>query len=161
MSFILQEKKSKGDTMPEVQIIMGDSQVGKSRTIRALTGVFKSIPSQIKTKDGKVIDVFVQIRALQEDGISPEEFIKEHDSDKYILLGLRVNGGHRNPHGLDYIEKLRSHGWNIKDIYVLGRELSDLPFSLPHDISAYSIKDSKSMPANEIACKIRERWGWL
>ena len=146
--------------MPEVQIIMGDPQVGKSRTIRALTGVFKSSPSQIKTEDGRVIDAFVQIRALQEDVITPEEFIKKHDSDEYILLCLRINGGHRNPSGLEYIEKFRSHGWNIKDIYVLGRELSDLPFSLPHDISAYSIKDS-NIPANEIACKIRERWGWL
>ena len=146
--------------MSEVQIIMGDSKVRKSSTIRALTGVFRSSRPQIKTTDGLVINVFVQIRALQEVAITPEEFIKKHDSEEYILLGLRINGGHRNPSGLEYIEKFRSHGWNIKDIYVLGRELSDLPFSLPHDISAYSIKDS-NIPANEIACKIRERWGWL
>ncbi|MGB2841412.1 MAG: hypothetical protein WBC40_02860, partial [Halobacteriota archaeon] len=109
--------------------------------------------------ESQVIKVFVQIRALQEDGISPEEFIKEHDCDEYILLCLRIKGGHRNPDGLKYIEKFRSHGWNIKDICVLGKELRDLP--LPHDISAYPIKDSKSMPANEIAYEIRERWGWL
>lgn len=147
--------------MPEVQIIMGDPQVRKSSTIRALTGAFKSSPSKIKTNDGRVIDVFVQIRALQEEGIGPEDFIRKHDSDEYILLCLRIKGGRRNPNGLEYIEKFRSHGWNIKDICVLGRELRDLPFRLPHDISAYSIKDSKSMPANEIACKIRERWEWL
>ena len=147
--------------MPEVQIIMGKSGVGKSRTTRALTGAFNSGSLKIKNKDREVRDIFVQIRALQEVGINPEKFIREHDSDKYVLLNLWVNSGHGEPDGLEYIERFREHGWSIKDIIVLGRDFSDLPFSLPHDISIYSIPDSENKSANEIAHEIRERWEWL
>ena len=146
--------------MPEVWIIMGDAQVGKSSAIRALTGAFKSDYTNVQTAHGRLTNIFVQIRSLQENRISPERFIKDHRNDQYILLSLRINQAGGYPNGLSYIREFNRNGWVIKGIAVLGTNI--LPYNLPQGLpNPLFIPNSQNTPANEVAYRIRQVWNWL
>jgi len=152
--------------MPDLYIIMGDRNVRKSSTIRALTGAYNKGVYKIAIKSGQVIDVFVQISSLQESKISPEDFIKEVNSEKYkhVLLSLWISPGNEQKSGLDYInEFIKEKEWSIKEIVVLGMNESEknnlgLPTNVP---TPNFIQNSGSLPANQIASQIRNWWCWL
>ena len=142
--------------MPDVFIIMGKTKTKKSATIRALTGVFNGGDWEVATQN-ETIDIFVQVRALQEAGISPENFIRQRNGSSNILVCLWIPKGNRQPDGHTYIKAFLKAGWNIKEIVVLGT--NELPYYLPKGTP--TIPDSQNQPANGIACRIRKLWKWL
>jgi hypothetical protein len=159
--------------MPDVYAILGESNTRKSSTVRALTGV----PSEhyawtvaTPTSPTGSINVYVQIMALQESGIDPEDFIKKiiridkeqirggYPSVNKIFIPLRISAFNKCPEGAVYLQDFKKAGWNIQPIVVLGA--AALPPALPR-VPTHPIPGSASMPANEIASEIRPLWNWL
>ena len=148
--------------MPDVYVIMGDGNTRKSATIRALTGAFQRGLYQVATRNAGVIDIFVQISALQESKISPQQFIQEVTQNNYqhILVSLWISQGGRQPSGQDYIRNFLNAGWNILEILVLGT--ATLSYNLPPGSPPPNyIPNSRNLPANQIASQIRTWWQWL
>lgn len=146
--------------MPKVWIVMGNAQVGKSSAIRALTGVYRSGRTDVQTVHGRLNGIFVQVRSLQEKGISPQDFISARDDDEYILLALRVNQAGGCPNGLSYMQAFTGNNWMINRVTVLGTD--NLPYNLPQGIpNPLYIRNSGNIPANQTAHRIRNAWDWL
>ncbi len=160
--------------MPNVYAILGDSNTRKSSTVRALTGVMKqdnawkvAMPSPTGN-----IDVYVQIKALQEEGVNAQELVDkvvsvnrfraEHGQHPVndILIPLRISAVNGFADGTVYLQHFALAGWNIHQIVVLGTTtlLSPLPAGAP---APNQIPYSASMPANQIASLIRGWWSWL
>lgn len=97
-----------------------------------MTGVYRSGYTNVQTVHGRLTDIFVQIRSLQENGISPQRFINDHKNDRYILLGLRINQAGGCPNGLSYIQDFIRNGWVINGVAVLGT--NNLPYNLPQGV---------------------------
>lgn len=140
---------------PEIWVIMGRAAVGKSSTIRALTGAYNSRNIRVQTIQG-ILDIFVQVRSLQEIGVNPVTFIHAHLNDRYILLSLRSNSLAQFPNGLVYLRAFINSNWIIKGIVVLD---NTLPYTLPPTLSPSYINNS--IPINHIARKIRCIWEWI
>ncbi|MFA5032894.1 MAG: hypothetical protein WC614_07735 [bacterium] len=144
--------------MPDIYIIMGTNNTRKSSVVRALTGVCQRGIYQISTRSGD-IDVFVQISALQEAGILPNQFTNEIKGIVCgaVLVPLHV-GGKNN--GLQYINAFVTAGWNIKHISLFG--ITALPYPLPSGIcSPFPISTTRTDPANKTASVLRNNWMWL
>ena len=143
--------------MPDVFIIMGKTK--KSATIRALTGIFSEKDWEVATQNEN-IDIFVQVRALQEAGISPEDFISQRKGSLNILVCLWISEGNGQSDGHTYIKAFFDAGWNIKEIVALG--INKLPYDLPQGTpKPKSICNSQNLPANRIASQVRGCWKWL
>ncbi len=145
--------------MPNIFIVLGDTQTRKSAIIRVLTGAFGRALFQIATQN-EIIDVFVQIRALQEANINPQEFIRQAADYPNILVSLWISQGNGQPNGLQYIQAFIDTTWPIAQIVVLG--IQNLPYNLPQGLpNPLFISDSRNIPANQIAHQIRNHWHWL
>jgi hypothetical protein len=145
--------------MPKVFVILGDKNARKSSTIRALTGSYNFGPCQIGTPDGE-ISVFVQIRALQEAEIPPQDFVDGTKGYAYILVPLRISGCRGMPDGLQYIQTFLEAGWLVANIAVLGTD--NLPYHLPAGLPVpLFIPNSAVVAANGTANTIRGAWNWL
>jgi hypothetical protein len=160
--------------MPNVYAILGDSNTRKSSTVRALTGApMQHNPWSVATTPPTGnIEVYVQIKALQEDNINEEQFVgKIAEVDQYhnklglrpvhnILIPLRISAVNGFHDGTVYLQYFAQAGWNIHQIVVLGTTtlLSPLPAGAP---APNQIPYSTTMPANQIASYIRGWWGWL
>jgi hypothetical protein len=117
------------------------------------------------------IDVYVQIKALQEAEINEQDFVEKIDNvNQYrnnrgdrpfndILIPLRISAVNGFPDGTVYLQHFIRAGWNIRQIVVLGT--ATLPIGLPTGVPAHPISGSVSMAANEIASHIRGWWNWL
>lgn len=159
--------------MPNVYAILGDSNTRKSSTVRALTGVPMQYDawSVATTSPTGNIDVYVQIQALQEAKINAQDFVKKiANIDQYriklgfrpvndMLIPLRITAVNGFLDGTVYLQHFALAGWNIRQIVVLGT--AALPIALPAGVPAHLISGSASMPANEIASRIRGLWNWL
>lgn len=146
--------------MPNVYAILGDSNVRKSYTIRALTGAAMYGPLDIATTHG-TMSVFVQISALQEDHQLPSAFITQITTQGYqnILVPLWISSsGTTFPSGYDYLRDFIAAGWNIQEVVVLGAISPPLP---PGSPVPNSIPASTTTPSNGNASQIRGWWGWL
>ena len=139
---------------------MGNAAVGKSSTIRALTGIRDARKTNVETVHGTLNDIFVQVRSLQEKRLKPLTFINTHANDSYILLSLRINPAGQCPNGLKYLQDFLNSNWRINEIVVLGTNA--LPYNLPRSLpSPMFIPNSKNIPANQVAHQIRRAWNWL
>ena len=148
--------------MPNLFIIMGDRDTRKSSTIRNLTGAYNRKLYQVETIQGNIIDIFIQVSSLQESRISPQEFLQEMNRENYqnILLSLWISEGNNQPNGLTYIQHFINANWSIHEIVILG--INNLPYQLPQNCpNPNFISNSKIIPANTIASKIRRWWQWL
>ena len=148
--------------MPDAYVIMGDRNTRKSSTIRALTGAFQRGLYRVATQNAGVIDIFVQISALQESGISPQQFIQQvgQNNYQYVLVSLWISQGNGQPNGQTYIQYFLYAGWNILAIVVLGT--NRLPYFLPRNTPPPRfIPNSQALPANQISSQIRTWWQWL
>ena len=158
--------------MPNVYAILGEANARKSSTVRALTGVTMQYnPWTVATTPPTGnIDIYVEIRALQELNIQPQEFvdkiagldrlfIKQGHTVNNILIPLRISAFNGCPDGAAYLQHFASVGWNIRPSVVLGT--AALPIGLPARVPAHLIPGSASMPANQIASNIRSWWHWL
>lgn len=155
--------------MRRVFVILGESRSRKSATIRALTGLTRQPRDrawQVRLDDNEDLSIFIQPTSLQEARISPDGFIDkvngvEGEPDILVALRPRSTNGGNFPGAMSYIERLEREGWNIVETVMLGSELGALPNELRdrfHD--TLIIPDSREIPANETAYRIRSRWGW-
>lgn len=146
---------------PDIWIIMGHGDIGKSSTIRALTGVPRRKHTEIETVQGVMNRVWVEIRSLQENKISPTKFRRDHNNDRYILVNLRIDTYGIYPNGLAYLQDFINNNWQIRGISVLGS--NPLPYSLPSGIPTplhIPTTIHARIPANEMAHRIRNVWNW-
>ncbi|GAH53823.1 unnamed protein product [marine sediment metagenome] len=144
--------------MSNIFIVLGYIKTRKSFTIRALTGVYNRRVMQVATQAGN-INIFVQIRSLQELGIAPQNFATQIANRTNVLVSLRVSPGNRQPDGLKYIQTFINNGCTISQIVVLGT--NNLPYNLPVGLpSPLFIPNSRTIPPNQIAHQIRAQWGW-
>lgn len=152
--------------MPRVYAIVGHANSRKSSVIRALSGVAQRGIFQVLTIGGEV-DVFVSVRALQEQKEMPAAFIdcvKQGDCDT-IVVPLRIDArttrsaGLTYPSGGDYIEAFLSSGWTVAAIEVLG--VAQLPWAIPQVCPTPTFTPhSDAQATNYTASQIRARWGW-
>jgi len=153
----------RGIKMPNIFLIMGNPNAGKSRTIRSLTGVSRrrSRCYQVETRSG-IIDIYIQLDSIQEEGKTPKEFIdyikNNYNNIQNIFVGVWISYGDMPP-GVDYIQAFLNEGWNVNQIVVLGaNNIVNLPQNMPQP---HYIPDSRSLPSNTIASRIRQWWQWL
>jgi energy-coupling factor transporter ATP-binding protein EcfA2 len=168
--------------MPNVFIVMGDAQSGKSTTIRALTGL--GPPKKcwnIRKQNNEDIDIYVFSHALQEDDKTKtvnQLLALAKGCNKNILVSLRI--GRRNTArgtGYDHIRQFIEQGCNIAQIVVLivpdenntrsdGNIINGIEQEFHNegiDVNPLVIvrRANELYPANAIAAKIRKEWGWL
>ena len=147
---------------------MGNANIGKSTTVRALTGMQNKRSGRnwkiASTKSGKT-EFCVLGTSLQEIPISQEDFVKKYKNHKNILLTLRINPSRYNGCGADYVQHFVKCGWNISEIVLLIEE--DKPQGIRN-----TLQNIRELPiplviapqiqaANAIAGIIRKRWNWL
>ena len=148
-----------------VYAIIGDANTRKSSTARALTGVGQKKKVDIESMAG-TLPAFVQISALQESAIAPNEFINHMTTDGHLnaVVTLRdaplSKGGHTFPSGSAYLREFINAGWRIQQVVVLGapRLAHALPAGTPGPMY---VPGSRSTPTNKIASQIRQSWAWL
>lgn len=128
--------------MPNVFVVVGNVGTGKSSIIRALTGVWSSKSVRVAKVEGQSIEVYVQVRSLQEVKVTPDDFIRNHANDDNILVALRSNGG-AFPDAAEYIRLFAASGWTVTRVMDLPANNRSLP------------------PANERANTVRIQLGWL
>lgn len=156
--------------MPDIYAILGDSNTRKSSTVRALTGAPMQYDTWTvaRTPPTGNIDVYIEIKALQESDIQPQDFVNKiadldkflikqgHHTVNHILIPLRISAFNNFPDGIDYLKHFAgTTGWNIQPIVVLGVA------TLPTALAGFPSLRPVTMPANGIASQIRPLWNWL
>lgn len=150
--------------MRRVFIVVGHSGSRKSSTIRALTGVGNRKVFQVMQIDRTILNIYVRPASLQEDRITPGDFIRfveNLDGNPDVLLALRSRASQRGefPDAMEYALQFERAGWQIAGVAALQEATLDpLTENAPQPIP---IPDSQNMPANEIADTIRGVWNWL
>jgi ABC-type methionine transport system ATPase subunit len=155
--------------MPNIYIIMGDANAGKSTIIRALTGMGHPRGDwKIKPMNRPKITIYILSHALQEDVYlkTVKDLLRKSKDCDTILVALRIKG--RDPvrgSGYYHIREFKKQGCTISQIVVLAdahrqnqirRELRNIG-RLP---IAHFFPPQRE-PANAIASKIRKKWKWL
>jgi hypothetical protein len=146
--------------MVEAYVILGEHDVRKSSSVRALTGAGSRGQRTVATNVGN-IDVWTEIRALQENSITSAKFITTviNSGDQYTLFPLRISQ-HRGFHGgANYIQDFINAGWTILHVVLLGAAAvqGGLPPGTPNP---NIVPQSRVTPANQIAAQIRAWWAW-
>lgn len=145
--------------MVEAYVMLGNHNVRKSSSVRALTGAGSRGQRTVATNAGN-IDVWTEIRALQENSITSSQFITTvtNSGVKYTLFPLRIDQLGQFQRGASYIQDFIAAGWMIRDIVVLGAAAQGLPAGTPNP---NFIPQSPVTPANRIAAQIRAWWAWV
>lgn len=150
--------------MPNVYVLLGDGNTRKSSTARALTGVPQRKSVSVATTGGN-IEVFVQIKSLQEAHISPQDFIQEANNAAYsnVLVPLWISnfpGPPSFPHGAHYIQDFLNANWHIQAVVALG--VGQLPQQLPAPAPIPQfLSQSMFTPVNQTSAAVRGWWGWV
>ncbi len=147
---------------PNIFIIVGGSQTGKSRIVRALTGVSMARPysSLVGTTNQGDINVYIQVRSLQEKHITPQDFINTIQDRNYenVLVALRLRAINIYPEASRYIEAFLNAGWTIRHIVLLNANtIHNQPANTPPPM----ILQTGGIPSNTLASQIRPVWQWL
>ncbi len=147
--------------MGTLYVVMGQSRTRKSATIRALTGFTQGNPWQVAVEDSGPISVFVISASPQEDRKAFDRGVERIGKEKNaydVLLAL-----HPDKRAVHFIRKVQEiigpeMRWVLlgMDSDSLSADIKDL--SLDPDVV---IPDSRDLPANAIAYKVRSAWGWL
>lgn len=145
----------------DVYVIAGNTQTRKSSSIRALTGVWGRRTTQVRTREGADISIYVQIQSLEEEGIDANQFILRVEQAQphatHVLVPVRVGGA------IDHIDAFREHGWNMADVVVFGQtwpvggRWADLTVDFHPSLA---MPHTANVPANDTAHRLRSRWGW-
>lgn len=162
-------KVQKRHYRPNLYIIMGETNMKKSSTIRCLTGIHNKNTFDIKHQNGNIKSTFVLAKSLQEAKISESDFVNlANNQEKYhtdICLCLRIRpcrcqrSNATFNSGADYIRFFMNLGWNI--IEVVDFQESKKPISLgnmPQGISTHTIYDTNIKTSNEISKIIRDNY---
>ena len=148
--------------MVDCYFIIGDDSVGKSATIRALTGIWAAEPAwPIRYIDG-IYNTYVLVRSAQEGmRIRPPDLISDisNSGSPRAIVPLRLDPHNGAPSANDYISALGQHGWPIKGIGIIGERLSEV--NVPAGCFVVRMADrstSLTMCANERASYLRFGW---
>lgn len=147
----------------ELWAVIGDNNMRKTSTVRALTGVYRLQEQwEVDYGSGPVL-TFVEPSALQERILKPPLKTFAGISRYYIskiqkarvskaILALRYR--HRTKADADrYLTAFQNAGWRIKGHAVLGAQpLLGFPGGIP-------IPNSTRLASNEIAALCRSAWG--
>jgi energy-coupling factor transporter ATP-binding protein EcfA2 len=146
--------------MDAVYIVLGNQGVGKSTCIRALTGAYKRGFMLVRLTNDRDIEVFVQVRALQEAPFRPEDFIEEMNGKNvdYILTALHISGRSGNTCS-DFVNAFQNAWPDVQlVIQVLGQEN---PPPEIQNIALHRIANSRNLAPNSLANQVRPRFGWV
>lgn len=148
--------------MPNVYVVIGDANTKKSSIIRALSGVDRRDNYLIEDLEGNTLNIFIQIRSLQESKISIQEFIDyiTKQNIENVLVALRKDRCNSLPQGMDYLQSFVANSWSIQQIVVLGEnQLPNLPQGCPQP-NFFPNSADENIAANNIAHEIRKIWNW-
>jgi hypothetical protein len=144
--------------MNRVYIILSAPHTRKSSCIRTLTGARKRDIWQVRFNAGNDVDIFVQIKALQEDRIDPQKFIDEMNERNidYVLTALRI----RNCQ--DYLNAFLST-WPDANfiVQILGQGQVPIIQNPRVRVLENTITNSATLPNNAIAQQVRQEFGWI
>jgi hypothetical protein len=153
--------------MPNLHVIIGDSNTRKSSLLRCLTGVGGGAAKKrldVALVNGNTITVYCILSALQEGykPKTPNDFIayirtlKPRPTD--IAITLRVKAVGIYPDALAYLQAFSRAHWPVANIALLGSSACTLP-GMP--ANAILVPNSDSRPTNETSSLVRRGWGWI
>lgn len=145
-----------------IYIIIGNGGMGKSTTVRALTGTYrggwKSIEFNVDGDNRHVEDFHIWSQSAQEGTyVNPAQLLINiaEVQENHILLTLRANDSPDNAN--DYIAQIAAQH-NIIGIVAMGQYENIL---VPPGTLINVISDPWERPVNGNASRIRKWWGWL
>lgn len=143
--------------MVDVLAVIGEAHTHKTSSIRALTGVRQIEPawnvSYIAHGDGVT---YVHPPGLQEIDVSPEAFIRKVNKKvkaagvRYVIVALRNRGVRGHPDAAGYLDAFQNANWNVAGPAFLSAAASPGGFSIP---------EAGKLPSNEVAARLRKKWG--
>lgn len=155
--------------MPNLHIIIGDSNTRKSSLLRCLTGIGSGNSTRyldITEASGKTIQAYCILSALQENykPLHPAEFILyvkglvPQPTD--VAFTLRVSPRGAYPGFAAYLQAFAATGWPVLNVALLGASACQQvqPVSVS---SITSVSASPQQPTNLTASKVRVAWGWV
>jgi hypothetical protein len=154
--------------MPNLHIIIGDTNTRKSSLLRCLTGI--GVCRRTANRDfdvslvgGGVITVHCRVSALQESGINPGQFIRDVRAlptpPTDIAFTLRVSASRGCPDAMTYIAAFLARGWPVINIALLDRAACAL-VGFPATARVVRVPNSAIDPTNQSARRVRTAWGW-
>lgn len=157
------------NNMPNLHIIIGDSNTRKSSLLRCLTGLGGGNSKrflQVMEASGNVITVYCMVAALQEDykPMSPEDFIAHINSltprPNDIAFTLRVSAQGAFPSFGAYFQAFSQVGWPVMSVALLGQSACAQQSSIQCR-KIWSAPKSPSQPTNQTAADVRNAWQWV
>jgi hypothetical protein len=154
--------------MPNLHIVIGDSNTRKSSLLRCLTGVgsgnsLKHI--DVALTDGRIIKILCLLSALQESykPRTPAEFVayvkKLRPIPTDIAIALRVEEQGRFPEFSSYLRAFTTAGWNIENVALLGTNACSRRLDIASNKLA-TAPSSTIQPTNKTARAVRRVWQW-
>ena len=157
----------------EVMVLIGAANSRKSSTIRALTGVGKSVSRQggnpnwlVIYNPGVIINTYVQSTALQEVGVLPADFVarvgKTENKKVVVALRLKARVDHGNPMPAyqAYLNAFANARWTIIACATLENNIAVVQAN-GTVIPTINIPNATAMASNEIAHQLRQPFGIL
>ena len=145
--------------MVDCYLLIGDGSVGKSATVRALTGIrVQEQAWPVRYADG-VHKTFVLMRSAQEGSPTlPSNLIADilSSGSQRALITLRFAPFNSAPSANDYISALGSQGWAIKGIGLIGDGLAGI--TIPSACIVVRMARRPLASANERAAYLRTGW---
>ena len=154
--------------MPNLHIIIGDSNTRKSSLLRCLTGVGSGNATRyidVAMASGNVVQVYCMLSALQENykPLSPREFvalvksIRPRPTD--LAFTLRVSARGKYPDFAAYLTAFSVARWPIVNVALLGNSACSQGTNISaRNISA--VPTSSQQPTNLTANHVRRAWQW-
>jgi energy-coupling factor transporter ATP-binding protein EcfA2 len=160
----------------DAYVIIGENDSGKSSVTRCLTG---SGSGKIRTRpiakgSDTTIDVYVHLSSLQEDYKrikDPADFVRQVNQEECdaVLFSLWPHcrgGGNKRPDADAYLRHFVDvAGWKIVKVACLGDSASSInvvPKSVIDSFPKVTPPQAKPpMPANKVAARVREHFGWV
>ncbi|MEO6276098.1 MAG: hypothetical protein ABIP34_23160 [Rhodoferax sp.] len=154
--------------MPNLHIIVGDSNTRKSSLLRCLTGIGSGNATKyldIAEAAGSSIKVYCMLSALQENykPRTPSEFIdyvkalSPQATD--IAFTLRVEARGNYPSLDVYLQAFSSVGWPVVNAALLGPLACAQQQNIPCQ-RICAVTQSPDLPTNKTASQVRKVWQW-
>ena len=155
--------------MPNLHIIIGDSNTRKSSLLRCLTGIGSGNATRfmdVTETTGNVITVYCMLSALQENykPLLPAEFVKYIKALRPvptdIAITLRVSPTRSYPAFSAYLQTFSQAGWGVVNVALLGPSAcaQQAAIACPN---ICAVTNSPLQPSNQTANQVRNAWGWV
>lgn len=154
--------------MPNLHIIIGDSNTRKSSLLRCLTGVGSGNATRyidVTETSGSTIQVYCILSALQENYKPqlPAQFIKIIKSLRPkptdVAFTLRVSPRGSYPGFNAYLQAFTAAGWPVLNVALLGSSAC-IQGSQISAQAVISVPLSPQQPTNLTASQVRAAWQW-